>query len=84
MIYLLGDGDDRAKLTQYINENDLKDNVKILGFIENPYPYIKNSIATVLTSLSEGFSLALVESVMLNTPIISTDVGGGKRIDAKI
>ncbi len=78
MIYLLGDGDDRAKLTQYINENDLKDNVKILGFIENPYPYIKNSIATVLTSLSEGFSLALVESVMLNTPIISTDVGVAK------
>lgn len=83
MIYLLGDGDDKAKLTQYITDNDLEDNVKILGFIDNPYPYIKNSIATVLTSLSEGFSLALVESVMLNTPIISTDVGVAKELIEK-
>lgn len=49
--------------------------MKILGFVENPYPYIVNSTATVLTSLSEGFSLALVESVILDTPIISTEVG---------
>jgi len=80
MIYILGDGEDRSKLQTYIDENGLKDNVKILGFIENPYPYIKNSVATVLTSLSEGFSLALVESVVLNTPIISTNVGVAKEL----
>lgn len=80
MIYLLGDGEDRPKLEQYIKENHLEENVRILGFIENPYPYIKNSLATVLTSLSEGFSLVLVESVMLNTPIISTDVGVAKEL----
>ena len=73
IIYILGDGEDKLKLQQYINENGLERNAKILGFIENPYPYIKNSIATVPTSLSEGFSLVLVESVMLNTPLISPD-----------
>ena len=66
MIYILGDGEDRPKLEKYIKANHLEENVKILGFIENPYPYIKNSAATVLTSLSEGFSLVLVESVLLN------------------
>lgn len=80
MVYILGDGEDKASLQKYIEENDLKGNARILGFVENPYPYIKNSIATVLTSLSEGFSLALVESVMLNTPIISTDVGVAKEL----
>ncbi len=83
IIYLLGDGEDRPKLEKYIKENNLEENVKILGFIENPYPYIKNSTATVLTSLSEGFSLVLVESVMLNTPIISTDVGVAKELIEK-
>lgn len=83
MVYILGDGDDRLKLENYIKDNKLEDNAKILGFIENPYPYIKNSIATVLTSLSEGFSLALVESVMLNTPIISTDVGVARELIEK-
>lgn len=74
-IYLLGDGEDRKKLESYIEENDLMGNIKILGFKDNPYPYIKNSVATVLTSLSEGFSLALAESALLDTPIISTNVG---------
>lgn len=74
-IYLLGDGEERKKLERYIEENDLNDNIKILGFKDNPYPYIKNSVATVLTSLSEGFSLALAESALLDTPIISTNVG---------
>lgn len=83
MIYILGEGEDRQELERYIKENNLEENAKILGFIENPYPYIKNSTATVLTSLSEGFSLVLVESVMLNTPIISTDVGVAKELIEK-
>lgn len=83
MVYLLGDGEDRSKLEIYIRENHLEENVKILGFIENPYPYIQNSVATVLTSLSEGFSLVLVESVTLHTPIISTDVGVAKELIEK-
>ena len=74
-VYLLGDGENRRFLQKYIDENLLGDNVKILGFKDNPYPYVKNSVAGVLTSFSEGFSLALAESVILNTPIISTDVG---------
>lgn len=41
---------ERTELQTYINENGLKDNARILGFIENPYAYIKNSVATMLTS----------------------------------
>lgn len=82
-IYLLGDGEDRKKLESYIEENDLAENVQILGFKENPYPYIKNSVATVLTSFSEGFSLALAESAILDTQIISTDVGIAKELIKK-
>jgi hypothetical protein len=82
-VYLLGDGDEREHLETYIREHHLQENAKILGFVENPYPYIKGSIATVLTSFSEGFSLALVESVMLDTPIISTDVGVARELVEK-
>lgn len=82
-IYLVGEGEDRKKLESYIEENDLEENVQILGFKENPYPYIKNSVATVLTSFSEGFSLALAESAILDTPIISTDVGIAKELIEK-
>lgn len=83
IIYILGDGDKRSELENYIKENNLEENVKILGFQNNPYPYIKKSVASVLTSLSEGFSLALAESVLLNTPIISSDVGIAKELITK-
>lgn len=79
-VYILGEGENRKLLQEYIKKHDLEENVKILGFKENPYPYIKNSIATITTSLSEGFSLVLVESLFLNTPIISTDVGVAKEL----
>lgn len=79
-IYILGEGEERKKLQEYIDKHDLEKNIKILGFKENPYPYIKNSVATVTTSLSEGFSLVLVESLLLNTPIISTDVGVAREL----
>lgn len=59
-IYILGEGEDKNELQDYIQKHNLEKNVEILGFIENPYPYIKNSIATITTSLSEGFSLVLV------------------------
>lgn len=79
-VYILGEGEERERLQAYMDKHDLNKNVKILGFKENPYPYIKNSIATITTSLSEGFSLVLVESIVLNTPIISTDVGVAKEL----
>jgi glycosyltransferase involved in cell wall biosynthesis len=83
LIYILGEGEERKKLEQYILENHLEENVQLPGFVENPYPYIKNSTATVLTSLSEGFSLVLAESVILNTPVISTDVGIARELVEK-
>lgn len=83
IVYLLGEGEEREQLEKYIKENNIEKNVKILGFKENPYPYIKNSMATITTSLSEGFGLVLVESALLNTPIISTDVGVAKEIIEK-
>lgn len=83
MVYILGDGDERKRLEEYIKDNGLESCVRILGFIDNPYPYIRNSIATVLTSLGKGFCLALVESVVLNTPIISTDVGVARELVEK-
>ncbi len=83
IIYILGDGEKKNELQEFIDNNNLNDNVKILGFKDNPYPYIKNSVASVLTSKSEGFSLALVESVTLNTPIISTNVGIAKELIEK-
>jgi len=43
----------------------------------NPYPYIKNSDLFILTSKYEGFANVIVESVALNTPVISANCNSG-------
>ena len=48
----------------------------MIGFQENPYPYIKNADLFVCSSLNEGYNLAISEAVILGVPVISTDCSG--------
>lgn len=71
-LIILGEGDEREKLEKYILENDLEKSVKLLGFKENPYPYLKQSDIYILSSRYEGYSLTVAEALVLNKAIIST------------
>ena len=42
----------------------------------NPYPFIKNSDLFVCASLSEGFSTAATEALILGVPVCTVDVSG--------
>lgn len=75
-IYILGDGDKRNELENYINENKLNNSVTLLGFKSNPYKYIKKCDLFTVSSRDEAFSIALVESIVLNIPVISTKCSG--------
>jgi len=50
----------------------IEQKVKFLGFVKNPYPYIKNAKLLVSSSNSEGLPRVIVESLILNTPVVST------------
>lgn len=76
-LYILGEGGERKTLESYIEENNLN-NVNLLGFNSNPYPYLKNADLFVCSSRSEGFSTVISESIILNVPIITTDCAGMK------
>lgn len=47
------------------------------GFINNPYPYIRNARLLIVSSDSEGFGNVLVESLLCQTPVVSTKCPGG-------
>jgi len=51
--------------------------VVLAGFQKNPYPIIKNAKLTVLSSEREGLPRVLVESLILKTPIVSTNCPSG-------
>ena len=74
-LWILGEGWDRPKLEELINKYSLS-NVKLLGFKENPYKYIKQGDLFVCSSKNEGFSLVIAEAMILGLPAISTNCSG--------
>lgn len=78
-LLILGQGEMEKELLDLIEELNVKDSIKILGFKSNPYKYIKRSDLFVLSSMFEGFPNVLIESLACQTPIISTDCKSGPR-----
>ena len=78
--YLLGDGADRDKLETYIAANKLSDTVTLLGYQTNPYKYVAKCDLFLCASISEGFSTAATESLIVGTPVCTVDVSGMKEM----
>ena len=79
-IWILGDGEQKEKLEKYIKINNLSDYVTLLGFKENPYPYIAASDGFICSSRSEGFSTVATESLILGKPIYTVNCAGMKEL----
>ncbi|MFN1219628.1 glycosyltransferase [Chryseobacterium kwangjuense] len=77
-IIIIGDGFDFEKTLAKLNELGLQETVKMLGFRSNPYPYLKKADFYVMSSRHEGFPTIIAEALILNKPVISTDVSGIK------
>lgn len=71
--YILGEGELRNDLSDLIEKYELKNNVKLVGIKENPYPYIKACDIFVQTSEYEGKSIVLDEAKILCKPIVVTN-----------
>ena len=73
---MIGDGDLRESCEQLIKKYRLEKNISILGFVENPFPIIKNCNIGMMPSKWEGFGLTAVESLILGKIILNSGVGG--------
>lgn len=77
---MIGDGKLKNECMNKIYEYGLINNIKMLGFTENPYIILKNSKIMCITSNWEGFGLAAIEGLALGLPVIAKNVGGLKEI----
>ena len=75
----MGRGRLKKKIFHFIETNNLKKNVRILDYKKNPYPYIKQADFLVLTSLHEGLPNILLEAIVLNKFIISSNCPTGPK-----
>lgn len=76
-LVILGDGElehDLKNLTRALN---IENNCYFAGYTQNPYSYIKHSDIFVLSSNFEGLPTVIIESLALNTPVVSTSCPSG-------
>ncbi len=69
-LYLLGGGSEELKIAQQIEAQQLGDYVTIINAVENPYPYMAQMDALVLTSRHEGQGMVLWEAKALGLDLI--------------
>lgn len=75
-ILIIGDGYDFENIKKLQHDLQVENTATLLGFTENPYPYLKNADYFVLSSRYEGFPTVLFEAITLKKNIIATDVSG--------
>ena len=73
---IIGEGGEEKQLKKQCCELGVQDIVSFLGFMSNPYPYLKESDIYVSTSRSEGFSLVICEAMCLGIPVVATPTAG--------
>ena len=76
-LIILGDGVRLDEMKSLAKKLKISDFVDFKGFEPNPEYYLKNALFTVLTSKYEGLPTVLVESLLMQTPVISFDCETG-------
>ena len=78
--YFLGKGPDLEKLQYQAANLGQSDTITFLGYDTNPYKYVAKSDLFVCCSLSEGFSTAVTEALIVGTPVCTVEVSGMKEM----
>ena len=79
-LLILGDGYDFENIKNLKSELGVDETATLLGFTDNPYPFLKKADFFVLSSRYEGFPTVLFEALTLKKNIIATDVSGVKEM----
>jgi glycosyltransferase involved in cell wall biosynthesis len=78
-LLILGDGDERSRLEALVHRLGLQSEVRMPGFIANPYPYMRCADLFVLSSRWEGLPGVLIEALYCGIPLVATDCPSGPR-----
>lgn len=77
---LVGDGPELPAIGQLIGQQGLQETIHLTGFREDARELAQCMDLFVLSSLSEGTSIALLEAIGAGVPVVVTAVGGNPEI----
>jgi glycosyltransferase involved in cell wall biosynthesis len=77
--YIIGDGPELIRLSNLIKELNLSSNLNIINNETDIYKYLIQSSVFVVTSLTESFGMAILESLSVGLPVVAFDAGDGPK-----
>jgi L-malate glycosyltransferase len=75
-LILVGDGPERGMIEEMVRQRSLGGTVRLLGQRNDVPRLLAASDISLLTSISEGIPLTLIEAMAAEQPVVSTRVGG--------
>jgi L-malate glycosyltransferase len=75
-LVLVGDGPERERIERCIADSGLGDSVRLLGTRRDVARFTAVADMFLLTSISEGIPLTLIEAMAAGLPVVATRVGG--------
>ena len=75
-----GRGDLYDRLQQMRTELGLQETVQFIGFIDDPAGFLANLDLFMLSSVTEGFSIATIQAMAAGLPVLVTQSGGPQEI----
>lgn len=80
-LWLVGEGPDRQALEAQATDLGIRSAVDLVGFVDNPAPYVAAADLYICSSRYEGFSNALAEALAVGTPAVAPrGAGAGDEI----
>lgn len=76
----VGDGIYKDEVSKYVINNNLQDNIKLLGFRSDIEKLLQVFDCYLITSLYEGMPYSLIEALKCKLPIIATNTIGNNEI----
>lgn len=73
---VVGDGPDMEALRHQVGRLGLQKMVFFAGRRQDMRPYYKDAALTLICSVKEGLALTAYESLAMETPVVTSDVGG--------
>jgi glycosyltransferase involved in cell wall biosynthesis len=85
-LLIVGEGPELAALQRRVQQLSLSESVRISGYLEGADRLLEHAAGFIMSSLTEGMPLALLEALQWRIPILATRVGaipelleGGRR-----
>lgn len=78
-LLILGEGEERGRLEQMIQELGIGADVCLPGYVSSTEAYFQMADLHVLSSVGEGLPTVIVEAMEQGVPVVSTDCPSGPR-----